>query len=981
MSNSFFNQDNTLPGVITEITSHYSASEYDTSLFGTTDGVVIIGTAFDGPTGEPTPVYSVDHAGYVFGKSYDSKTHREASLVADIQDAWNHGCRTIYAMRINGKEMYKDFSFNTDCPFKLRIHSRYPSNVGKQVYVEYNNAPGLESFTIYKPASRATIKEKVNGLVESSNSVMVNKINIAQDYAFTKDSKLIDVLKIINTHIYNNVVELDIVDRDGNVVTEDPRVYEITLGFMYPGVYFMGRDKSLCEACTETNVKLVLDGDKTPIAGFENKYYTVLTLNTDVSKDLPIYAADVKVLREVFAGVGIIASKDNAYLAEAEISNKAFREDPIDYEESKMSDFEIYKRLGSGFAITAVAEKRVDSEGKELVPKIHEASLDDPQRIVPTGDGIYSVLEDTKIKFHVLGHDICADTVINGKMPKHTEFKTTVPNDITIMNGLVKLTAKVDSNDEGIPKSYNIRMYDYKTIPEIKKEEISNEVFEAVGFSTVETDITEATNVTPGEKAMFVSGPTTKLYVANEKGVFEEAKSMMYAHTSKYNGELKPGKAFYMAGKHPIVVEWETDHLKYTALSMENAPQFIGEGMKYIIVQDKGEMFLINMVDYTSENPYMSTLNTAFNDDNTQLHVYYQNHEIGWNYVTINYPYFDSLTMEDYVEMLNNSSLGNVFEFELTNEGLILKDEYVADADKKAAAEKSGEAALTMKAKVIMDADRVRGYNYSMHIPYYTADNFARHLAQHCTYTELKTFPTHGVIGCNRITDVSKTNLAKVVKNLKAFNWSMFVKNDLGRNMLNEDNLPYPIGRNLSVTLMQSRVTTPSGFQAIVNGASSYAGMVSSLSIGQSTTGQTINLVPMFQFSHSQLQTLSALGIVTVKDSFTKGYIITDGITMAPSDDLLRRLFNTRVMHFVEDYIRAVCEPFIGKANSLANRNSLNTALKSKLSTLEGELLRSFEFKIVDDGSADQYTYIDINYTIVPMNEIREIRNYIRVRN
>lgn len=47
MSLSIFNYDNNLPGVITEIDSHLS-SEYDTSLFGTTDGVCIIGTAFDG---------------------------------------------------------------------------------------------------------------------------------------------------------------------------------------------------------------------------------------------------------------------------------------------------------------------------------------------------------------------------------------------------------------------------------------------------------------------------------------------------------------------------------------------------------------------------------------------------------------------------------------------------------------------------------------------------------------------------------------------------------------------------------------------------------------------------------------------------------------------------------------------------------------------------------------------------------------------
>ena len=41
---SLIDQNSILPGVITEIESDYS-SDYDTSLFGTTDSVVIIGTA------------------------------------------------------------------------------------------------------------------------------------------------------------------------------------------------------------------------------------------------------------------------------------------------------------------------------------------------------------------------------------------------------------------------------------------------------------------------------------------------------------------------------------------------------------------------------------------------------------------------------------------------------------------------------------------------------------------------------------------------------------------------------------------------------------------------------------------------------------------------------------------------------------------------------------------------------------------------
>jgi len=984
MSNSIFSYDNTLPGVITEIDSHL-ASDYDTSLFGTTDSVVVIGTAFDGPTGVPVPIYSVEHGAYVYGKTYDSKTRRETSLVTGIKDAWDHGCRTIYAMRINGTEMYKDFDFCAETDFKLRVKSRYPSNLGKQVYIKYDNTSNAESFTIYKPASRATIKEKMAGLVEDENSVMVNEIRVAEDYAFTRDSKLVDVLEIINDHSYNNVIELDIVDKDGNVVTSSSEAYEITLGHLFPGVYFIGREKSLCEKQTDISIKMIMDeNDAVPFSNFQNKFYRVLNLNTDVSATVPIYCESVKTLRSFLEPCGITIDKADDYLENAEVSNKAFPEDGIDYEETNLTEFEKYQKLGSGYAITAVAERRVDGEGKEIIPKVKEAKLDDVQRVVATGDGVYSVLEDTKIRYHVLASDICADTVIGGKIPKHTDFKTTLANNVELMNGLISATAKIDKDNAYTPQEYSFRFYEYKDKLPITKESLYRDrIVEIIGFADSLDKITSVTDAKPGSKCLLIS-ENPVLYIANDKGVYEETQDKKYAGTYIEENVTKYGKQLYLAGFYPFVTSYENNKLVFTAITDGKEET----GTDYVMMKDDMDVFITTMDNPLEKKPFMATVEEALSEEDN-LYVYFQNHGVGTNFVMISYPHFDTLTMTDFVEMLNESPLNKLFDFELTQAGRILKDEYVVDADKQAAEDKktagdqNAYPVLTPDRDIneVMEADRVRGYDYSLHIPYYTTDNFARHLSQHCTYTELKTYPTHGIIGCQRISDVSKTNLAKKIQELKEFNWSLYVKTDLGRNMLNENNLPYSIGRNVSATLFQAKTLTPSNYSAIVNGATAYAGLISSLDIGRSSTAQTIDIEPMYEFSRSQLQTLSDLGFVTVKNSFTKGYVITDGITMAPADDLLRRLFNTRVLHFVEEYIRAACEPFIGQANSSANRNSLQTALNSKLTSLVDSLIRSYEFKIIDDGTADQYTYIDINYTIVPMNEIREIRNYIRVQN
>lgn len=969
MSTSIFNYDNNLPGVVTEIDSHLS-SEYDTSLFGTTDGVIIVGTAFDGPVGLPTPVYSVEHAIYLFGKPYDSKTRREASIVAGIQEAWNKGCRTIYAMRINGVELYKDFEFCTNNGMKLRIQSRYPSNVGKQCFLKYDNSTGEETFTIYKPASRATINEKMNGLVESENSMMSFDINVGLDYSFDKNSKLVDVIELVNGYVYNNVLEMEIVDAEGNVVTNSAEAKDIALGDVFPGVYFIGRGQSACEKITDITTNMVIDGeDVKPYSSFEKKYYRVLNQNTDVAKALPIYYTSLKEMREILANVGITMNKADDYLAVTEETNKAFPEDKVDYEETNMTAFEKYVRLGDGFATTAIAERRVDGEGHELTPKIKQTPSDDAQHIVPTGDGIYAILNDVSIKYHVLGHDICANTVISGKLPKPDKFKTTVANSVELMNGLITATKKVDADEEAKEQSYDIRMYNYKDVPTIAKNDLfTAKVVESIGFSDDKAKVEAAKNVKAGEKCLLVSGDGNVLYVANAKGVFVETQDKRFADK------------VFMAGTKLYVSKFETDKLVFTEVAA--ASDINADGKKYVMVQEGTSLFIADIVpDFTNGTPFIATAEVALDEENDEdLFVSFQDHAMGDNIVTVSYPHFDTTTLSDFVELLNKSELGELFNFVLTQKGLLLKDDYVVDADKEAAKEGSKPEALAQGTKVTMEADRVRGYDYSKRIAYTTTDNFARHLAQHCTYTELKTFPTHGVIGLERVTDVSKTNLAKLVQELRTFNWSMYAKNNYGSNMLTENNLPYSIGRYITTTGFQEAVTV-NNYNAILNGAAAYAGLISQLSIDKSSTAQTIDVAPAYEFSRTQLQALSALGIVTVRNSFTKGYIITDGITMAASDDLLRRLFNTRVMHYVEDLIRAACEPFIGTANNIANRNSLQTAIKSKLTPLVDNLLRRYEFKISDDSTVDQYTYIDVNYTIVPMNEIREIRNYMRVQN
>jgi len=1005
---SIFSNEDYLPGVVTEIESIYE-SDYDTSLFGTTDSVVIIGTAFDGPTGEIIPIYSTTQAAYLYGKSYDPVVRKETDLVAGIQDAWDRGCRTIYGMRINGIEMHKDFRLAADTDFKLRVRSRYPSNLGKQVYVKIDTTPGAETLTIYKPAQRATIREKMNGLVESDTSVMVNELRLANDYGFNKNTKLFDVIDIVNNHTYNNVVELAIVDADGNDVTSSPEAYDITLGCVFPGVYFMGRGESACTKRTNLVTHLILDEtDPVPFDGYTGNYYMELRFNSDVATDLPIYYDNVKQMREILVSANVTMKEADDYLEQQGITQRAFLDDEIDYEETGLTPFQIYQKLGEGYAITAVAERRLDGNGNELLPKVKEAALNDPLRIEPVGDGVYSILQDAKIIYRALGSGIAADQEIGGKIPKAAAFKTTVANDVLLMNGLIDAMPKVDEDDPYLAKSYTFKVgqYDLEAEPiHLDKDNLYTQgIAQFVGFSDNKEEVEAITNGKPGELAVVIGDDGPVLYIANAKGKFTDNVDKNYAGSFNENGLVKYGRKIY-ATKNGLYKADDVETEGKVTLQQLDAASI---GKDFVLVESCNKLFVVkNDEELTPICEYNTAINLTKNEDaEIGLFVFLTSNELGDNTVSIKGVDLTSMTLADFVEALNESALKNTFEFKLTTAGTILRDEYVADTEDPSDPEKvlagadtqakedailngdeNAESMVADGGAVILDADRTRGYDYTKHIPYYTTDNFMRQLAQHCTYTELKTGPARGIIGFKRVSDLSKANLAKKVAELRTKNWDLYAKTYYGRNMLDSNNMPYPIGRNVSAVFAQNRVTTPSDYIQVCNGATAYAGMVSALPLEQSSTAQTIDITPMFELTHSQLTGLTNAGIVSIRSSFTKGFVVTDGITMAPSDDLLKRLFNTRVMGYVEDLLRAACEPFIGKANNTANRNSLSTAIDSALSRITQNrgiedgtaLLLDYNFNLEDDATAEQYTYIDIYYNIRPVNEIRNIYNHIRV--
>jgi hypothetical protein len=979
---SLFDDDIVLPGVVTEIISDYS-SGYDTSLFGTTDSVMVIGTAFNGPVGKVVEVYSPEHSQYVFGQVYDSASRKETTLVANIQDAWDRGCRTIYACRVSGKDIYKDYQLAVDTNLKLRVRGIFPSNSNKDLSMLFNKDSYEMAMTIYKPSERATINEKKQGVVESSDSVIINTVDLYSN-GITAETELTELISLVNNYTYNNVLRLAIVDEDGNDVTlSSIDAKSLRVGDMFPGLYTVGRSANATGVIAETKTDIVLDG--IPYTGFEGIFYKKLTLNTNVSQDVPLYSEDAN-LNEIL-GISSVGQFD--FLESAGMIDDYFLKNSIDYEEVDIADFELYKKLGAGFAINSyidVKEVTLSDGSKKIKAKVKEVT-DKATKKAEIADGIYSTLENVDTNYRVLTK-VYAEQVIKGTLPKADAFKFAKTESVKLLNDAVSVSAKVDSKDLKETRDYTVSFVEMTDA-------------EVTALDTVKADLYSTRTVREATLLDFADIDASKVYeegslflVTGDTTDYATPLDLLYTytngkltcmHTADVVGatDLLFDSLILAGGKIYVCDDYETltsnPLLGFNAFKEIVLTDINSKG--YVIVSVSNGSFVIAAVDpLTLDVAIMGTVDQVFSTEEDKLLVSVSN-TYNMNDIVIKSNQFDFLTIDEVVDLLTEDK-----DFQkiltITVLDILKSQECISDIMRDDTGVLLAGAALAAIKLSDTFVNKVITYDTTLLIPFRTDDNFARHLAQHCTYTSLKTSPTHGVIGTKVLLDTSVDAITKKVKELVALKLvsSLVAKKGNGSNMLDKNNMPYPIGRKISVITGQYSLTTDSNYTTVINMAAGYAGMVSGLPLDQSSTCQPITIPDLtYEFTNYQLGLLTTAGFVTIKKSYTKGWVITDGITMAPADSVYKRLSASRISDAMEGLIRSACEPFIGKQNHLSHQNSLNAAIKSQLDTIKGTLIEAYDFKLILDKATTKLGIINIDYAIVPIYEIKEIKNNITI--
>lgn len=974
---SLFDDDIVLPGVVTEIISDYS-SGYDTSLFGTTDSVMVIGTAFNGPVGKVVEVYSPEHGQYVFGQVYDSTSRKETTLVANIQDAWDRGCRTIYACRVSGKDIYKDYQLAVDTNLKLRVRGIFPSNSNKDLSMLFNKDSYEMAMTIYKPSERATINEKKQGIVESSDSVIINTVDLYSN-GITAETELTELISLVNSYTYNNVLRLAIVDEDGNDVTlSSIDAKSLRVGDMFPGLYTIGRSSNAKGVIAETKTDIVLDGK--PYEEFEGIFYKKLTLNTNVSQDVPLYSKDAN-LNEIL-GISSIGQFD--FLESAGMIDDYFLKNAIDYEEVDIADFELYKKLGAGFAINSHIV--VETKSGKIKAKVKEVT-DKATKKAEIADGIYSTLENVNSDYRVLTK-VYAEQVIKGTLPKADAFKFAKAESVKLLNDAVSVTAKVDSKDLKETRDYTVSFVEMTDAEVTALDTVkaglysTRTVREATILNFADID---ASKVYEEGSLFLVDGDTTD-YATPLKLLYTYTNGKLTSmHTADVAGatDLLLNTLILADGKIYVCDDYETlvtnPLLGFNAFKEIVITDINSKG--YVVVSISNGSFVIAAVDpLTLAVTVLGTVDQILSTEEDKLLVSVSN-TYNMNEIVIKSNQFDFLTIDEVVDLLTeDKDFEKILKINVLD--ILKSQECISDIIRDDLGVLLTGAALAAVKLSDVFVNKVITYDTTLLIPFRTDDNFARHLAQHCTYTSLKTSPTHGVIGTKVLLDTSVDAITRKVKELVALKLvsSLVAKKGNGSNMLDKNNMPYPIGRKISVIAGQYALTTDSNYTTVLNMAAGYAGMVSGLPLDQSSTCQQISIPELnYEFTNYQLGLLTTAGFVTIKKSYTKGWVITDGITMAPADSVYKRLSASRISDAMEGLIRTACEPFIGKQNHLSNQNSLNAAIKSQLDTIKGTLIEAYDFKLILDKATTKLGIINIDYAIVPIYEIKEIKNNITV--
>lgn len=291
-----------------------------------------------------------------------------------------------------------------------------------------------------------------------------------------------------------------------------------------------------------------------------------------------------------------------------------------------------------------------------------------------------------------------------------------------------------------------------------------------------------------------------------------------------------------------------------------------------------------------------------------------------------------------------------------------------------------------------------------------TNRSFAQQLAQHCAMATAKTWETIGFIG---MAPVYQGTLRKVQEYIDLATgvtdiqyYPELVTEFLGRGInpyftnknymynpangdliYNDSHEPIDIGFYINnVFGPEAGFTLNDIGSYVASAANSYAGLVTTLEPQNSTTNHQFDVLGLrYTLSESQHNQLAGAGYVTfearINSNGSKTYKVKDGTTASLKTSDYNRLSTVRITHYVVQQIRNVADKYIGLPNGLAQRNSLATEIQAALDNIrDAGIVNDFKFEMYSSVRDQVMGNVFITLELVPAFEMRRILTTVALR-
>ena len=195
-----------------------------------------------------------------------------------------------------------------------------------------------------------------------------------------------------------------------------------------------------------------------------------------------------------------------------------------------------------------------------------------------------------------------------------------------------------------------------------------------------------------------------------------------------------------------------------------------------------------------------------------------------------------------------------------------------------------------------------------------------------------------------------------------------------GDVLVDSTGFPQDIGKHLSIVVSQVGITTNASLSA--SGAAGYAGLVSKLTPGQSTTNKAINnMFLTSDLKESQRRALSSAGYVVFVDK-PKGLTVYSGDVATRENSDFDYISTAITIAETSRLITETTDPYIGQGIDIVTLTALQTALTTALSNAQRQgWFISYNFKIRRSG----YNTLLVPYVIEAKDELRQISNVVRL--